>query len=154
MPDTPPTDPADHAEDFSHRYADDLEIATGQVMMDLGLTRHEMGSRDPGRNLEHHTFYPDERDGGGNSPMGQLSVDSGVMNPAIMDVPYGEECGKLWRKSKLRDRIQAIIAHEKAEYEHNGDHELALIAAPETGLLISDRAREILRSQESGWRGR
>jgi hypothetical protein len=52
----------------------------------------------------------------------------------------------------LPDRIQAIIAHEKAEHEHD-DHELALIAAPETDLPISKRAKEILRAMESGWKG-
>jgi hypothetical protein len=49
--------------------------------------------------------------------------------------------------------MEAIIAHERAEHEY-GDHELALIAGPETDLPISERAREILRAQESGWRGR
>jgi hypothetical protein len=149
-----PSDPAEHAVDFSRRYAEDLEIATGQVMLDLGLSAHEMGLRDPHRNLEHHAFFPDEGDGGGVSHAGQINLDSGVMNPSVMDGPYGEECGRLWRKSKLRDRMQAIIAHERAEWEHNGDHELALIAAPETDLPISKRAKEILREQESGWKGR
>jgi hypothetical protein len=153
MPDTPPTDPAEHAEDFSRRYADDLEIATGQVMIDLGLTRHEMGLRDPVRKLEHHTFFPNERDCGGVSPLKQINLDSGIMNPAVMDRPYGEVCGKLWRKTRLRDRMQASIAHEKAEGEYDHDHELALIAGPETKLTISHRAREILRAMEAGWKG-
>jgi hypothetical protein len=148
-----PADPAEHAVDFSRRYADDLEIATGEVMIDLGLTQHEMGLRDPDRNREHHTFFPNERDCGGITQKGQINLDSGVMNLSAMDRPYGEECGKLWRKSKLRARMQAIIAHEKSEYEHNGDHELALIAAPETDLPISKRAKEILRAKESGWKG-
>ena len=153
MTDTPPTDPADHAENFSRRYAEELDIASGQVMMDLGLSKDEMGARDPSRNREHHSFFPGERDCGGISPMGQINLDSGVMNPAAMDGPYGEECSALWRKSRLRDRMQAIIAHEKAEKEY-GDHELALIAAPETELPISHRAREITRAMEKGWKGR
>jgi hypothetical protein len=37
MPDTPP-DPAHHAEDFSRRYSEELDIMAGQAMMDLGLT--------------------------------------------------------------------------------------------------------------------
>jgi hypothetical protein len=153
MLDTPPTVPADHAEDFSRRYADDMEIATGQVMIDLGLSSGEMGARDATRNLEHHSFYPHEGDCGSVNRLGQINVDSGVMNPAIMDGPYGEACGKLWRKTRLKDRIQAIIAHEKAEHEYGHDHELALIAAPETKLPISHAARELLRAQESGWKG-
>ncbi len=154
MPDRPPPEPADHAADFAHRYAEDLEIATGQVMLDLGLANDQMGARDAGRTLEHHVFYPDERDCGGVNPHGQITVDSGVMNPAVMDAPYGEECGKLWRKTKLRPRLEAVIAHEKAEHEQGCDHEMALIAAVKTELPISHAAKEILRAQEEGWRGR
>jgi hypothetical protein len=76
------------------------------------------------------------------------------MNLDAMDKPYGEVCGDLWRKTKLRDRMQAIIVHELAEYQHDGDHELALIDAPDTDLPIGHRAREILRKMEAGWKGR
>jgi hypothetical protein len=150
----PPTDPADHAEDFSWRYAEDLEIDVGQAMIDLGLDGDEMGVRDPVRGLERHTFIPHEGDCGSVNHLGQINVDSGVMNPAVMDAPYGEACGKLWRRARLLDRIQAIIAHERAEHEYGHVHELALIAAPETKLPISHAARELLRAQESGWKGR
>jgi hypothetical protein len=148
-----PEDPADHAEDFSRCYAEDLEIITGQVMIDLGLTEDEMGVRDPAQGLEHHTFIPHEGDSGSVNHLGQINVDSGVMNPSAM-AAFGEECEKLWRKTKIRPRIQAIIAYEKAEHEHGGDHELALIAASETELPISHEARELLRAQEQGYRGR
>jgi hypothetical protein len=153
MTEKPPSDPADHAADFSRRYSEDLDVASGQVMIDLGLADNEMGARDPDRNREHHTFFPNERSCGGISPAGQINLDSGVMNPAAMDGPYGEACGELWRKSRLRDRMQAIVAHEKAESEYDGDHELALIAAPETELPITRRARAILRAMEAGWKG-
>ena len=43
--DTPPTHPAEHAQDFSRRYAEDLEIVAGQVMMDLGIPDDQMGAR-------------------------------------------------------------------------------------------------------------
>jgi hypothetical protein len=154
MTDEPPIDPAEHATDFSQRYADDLEIATGEVMLRLGLSNDEMGLRDPSRRLEHHTFFPNERTCGGVSPLGQINVDSGVMNPQVMDAIYGEACGEIWRKTRLRDRLQAIIAHEKAEKEYDGDHELALIAAAETKLPISHAARELLHAMEAGYKGR
>jgi hypothetical protein len=154
MTEKPPSDPADHAEDFSGRYAIDLEIAVGEVMLELGLSDHEMGSRDPSRGLEHHTFYPQEGDCGSVNRLGQINIDSGVMNPAAMDGPFSEACGKVWRKTRLKDRIQAIIAHERAEHEYGGDHELALIAAPETKLPISHAALELLRAQEAGWKSR
>ena len=78
MTDKPPTEPADHAEDFSRRYVIDLEIATGEVMLELGLSEHEMGSRDPSRGLEHHTFYPQEGDCGSVNRLGQINIDSGL----------------------------------------------------------------------------
>ena len=153
MNEKPPPDPADHAEDFSRRYARELEIASGQVMIDLGLSAYQMGARDPDRNSEHHTFFPGERSGGSISPAGQVTLDSAVMDPLALDGPYGGEAGALWRKSRLRDRMQAIIAHEMAEHEHD-DHELALIAAPDTTLAIGRGARELLRRMENGWKWR
>ena len=154
MTEKPPEDTADHAEDFSRRYADDLEIATGEVMIELGLSDDEMGLRDPARNLEHHTFFPGERTCGGVSPGGQINLDSGVMDPAVMDGPYGEECGRTWRRTRLRDRMRAVVAHEVAEKACGGDHEAALAAASETTLPITNAARELLRAMEAGFRGR
>ncbi len=149
---TPPIDPAAHALDFSRRYADDLEIISGQAMIDLGLTEHQMGARDPERNREHHTFFPTDETGGSISPAGQVTLDSGLMNPELL-ANYDEATGAAWKRTRINDRAQAIIAHELAEHEH-GDHELALIAGPETKLPISHAARELLGKMEAGWRGR
>ncbi len=41
----PPADPAEHAEDFSRRYAEDLDILAGQVMIDLGIPDDQIGAR-------------------------------------------------------------------------------------------------------------
>jgi hypothetical protein len=60
----------------------------------------------------------------------------------------------MWRRTRIKDRAQAIIAHELAEHEYGGDHELALIAGPDTELPISAAARELLRQMEKGWRSR
>jgi hypothetical protein len=154
MTEKPLTDPADHAEEFSRRYADDLDIVAGQAMLDLGLTNHQMGARDPDRRSEHHAFFPGEGTGGSVSPAGQVNLDSGLMNPDLMNVAYDEETQKMWRSTRIKARAQAIIAHELAEHEHNGDHEQALVAGPETKLPISHEARELLRQMEAGWRGR
>lgn len=147
----PPDSASDHAVDFARRYAEDLEVATGQVMLDLGLPASRMGAKDWVRGGEHHTFYPDERQCGTVTPDGRILIDSGVMNPGVMDEPYGEECGQLWRRTRLRHRLEAIIAHEFAEHNQGDDHELALIAALVTDLPISNEARELLRAQERGW---
>lgn len=151
MPDKPPFNPADHAEDFGRRYAEDLDIVVGQAMVDLGVSDDQMGARDPDRNREHHSFFPGDRTGGSVSPAGQITVDSGVMNPALLDRGFDEETQALWRRTRLRPRVEAIIAHELAEHEYR-DHELALIAGAETELAVSTEARELLRRMERGWR--
>ena len=74
------------------------------------------------------------------------------MNPELL-ADYDEETRKIWQRTRVRDRAQAIIAHELAEHDF-GDHELALIAGPETRLPISHAARELLRQMERGWKGR
>jgi hypothetical protein len=151
--DRPPSDPAAHAADFSRRYAEDLDIVAGQVMVDLGVPDGHIGARDPDRNREHHSVFPDEGTGGSVSPAGQITLDSGLMNPHLLDAGFDEETGRRRRRTRLRPRAEAIIAHELAEHEY-GDHELALIAAAETTLPISPAARELLRQMERGWRGR
>ena len=153
MTDKPPADPAAHAEDFARRYAEDLEIVAGQAMIDMRLTDRQTGVRDPTRGLAHHCFLPHERTGGGVNRIGQVNVDSGVMNPELLAENYDQAAQDRWKRTRLGDRAQAIIAHELAEYEHGGDHELALIAAPETDRAISHAARELLRAMESGWMG-
>jgi hypothetical protein len=143
-----------HAQDFSRRYAEDLEIVAGQMMMDLGIPDVQMGARDPDRDRQRHSFFPTDSTGGSVSPAGQITLDSGLMNPELLAVGYDEGAQTAWRRTRIGDRAQAIIAHELAEYEYGGDHELALIAGPETELPISDAARELLRKMEIGWKGR
>jgi hypothetical protein len=55
------------------------------------------------------------------------------------------EVGTVWAKSRLRDRIDAVIAHEDAE-SLTGDHDPAEALAPNTTLPITDGARHILRA--------
>ena len=93
----------------------------------------------------------DEREGGGVATGGRLSVDSGVLNPDQMNRDYGEEVGKIWAASRLRDRIDAIIIHEESEAQ-SGTHEEALALAPQTKRPISQEARQILQAMEKGWR--
>lgn len=154
MSDKPPTNPADHAEDFSRRYADDLEIVAGQAMMDLGLADDQMGERDHTRGSQIFSFFPGDRQGGTVSHAGQVTLDSGLMNPDLLKDDYDEVAQRAWQRTRIGDRAKAIIAHELAEHEHGGDHELALIAGPETKLPIGYASMELLRKMESGWRGR
>jgi hypothetical protein len=74
------------------------------------------------------------------------------MNPDLL-ADYDKDTQTLWRRTRIADRAQAIIAHELAEHEYK-DHELALIAGAETTLPISHAARELLKQMERGWRGK
>jgi hypothetical protein len=154
MPDAPPSDPADHAEDFSRRYAEDLDTVAAQAMMVLLVPDNQKGARDPDRHREHHGFFPADRTGGSVSPAGQITLDSGLMNPELLSLAYDEATQEMWKHIRIKDRAQAIIAHELVEHQYEGDHELALIAGPETALPISQAARELLRQMENGWRPR
>ena len=123
-------------------------------MIDLGLADDGMGARDPDRDREHHTFFPSERTGGGVRPTGQVNLDSGLLNPELLANAYDEAAQTAWKRTRIKDRAQAIIAHELAEYEHQGNQQLALIAGPDTEMPISHSARELLRAMEKGWRSR
>ena len=112
-----------------------------------------MGARDPDRNRERHSFFPSDRTGGSVSPAGQVTLDSGLMNPDLLAIAYDEQAQMKWKRTRIGDRAHAIIAHELAEHEY-ADHELALIAGPETTLPISPAARELLRQMERGWKSR
>jgi hypothetical protein len=50
--------------------------------------------------------------------------------------------------------LGSIIAHEYEEWRHGGSHVAALKHAPVTELAITDRARQIGRAMQKGWRGR
>ncbi len=148
--DKPPSDPANHAADFSRRYAVDLDIAVGQTMLDMGIPPEKIGASDHEQGIRHAAFHPHGRIGGDVTPDGRIVIDSGVMNPDLMTAAFGEEAGKLWAKSRLKPRTQAIAAHEHAEHT-TGSHEGALAAAPDTELAVSHEAREILRAMQRGW---
>jgi hypothetical protein len=71
-------------------------------------------------------------------------VDSGVLNPDLN--VGGSEAKAAWKNARLRDRIDAVAAHEDAEVAAGGSHEDALQNAPNTALPVRDNAREILRA--------
>ena len=71
-----PVDPADHAEDFSRRYAEDLDIVAGQAMMDLGIPDDKMGAI-PTETASLTASSRASGTGGTVSPAGQITLDSG-----------------------------------------------------------------------------
>jgi hypothetical protein len=83
-----------------------------------------------------------------------IGIDSGVLNPNLLKAEYTPKPARLFERARLRDRLDAIIAHEYEEHRNEFDHRRALEAAPRTDLAITELAREILRAMEKGWRGR
>jgi hypothetical protein len=144
---TPPSarqvaaDPGLHAVDFSHRYTEPMNYHVENRMMELGIPTDRIGAAKYG--FPRRAFWPEECTGGGNAPGRRLTVDSGVFNPALMvGLPEAE---LLWARARLRDRIDAVIAHEDAE-SLTRDHDMAEALAPDTLLPIREGARRLLRS--------
>jgi hypothetical protein len=139
--------------DFSRRWADRLDEYCAIRMEELGIPPQRIGASDPRHSIAWCAFNPHEDTGGSISMGGRINVDSGVFHPDLMTKPYGRKASKVWAKSRLRDRIDAVIVHELNEADHTS-HEAALMAAPATTLPITDGARRILRAMERGWTGR
>ena len=140
MSDKPPADPADHAADFALRWADRLDEYCALRMQALGIPDEKLGASDLRPHMKWCAFDPHGTEGG-NITKG-ITVNSGVLNPELLK---GQKGGRIWAKARLRDRIDAIIAHEWAE-DQTFDHDEALKAAARTDLPVSDGARKILRA--------
>jgi hypothetical protein len=111
-------------------------------MTELGIPDRQIGQPDYGGDGRWRAFDPYEREGGKNT-IGAV-VDSGVLNPELLK---GKKGGRIWPKMRLRDRIDAIIAHEYAEISAGGKHVQALRAAAKTDLAISHEARRLNRAR-------
>ena len=146
-----PAHPELHALDFAERYAEPLNYHAEQVMIDLGISDNQIGASAPLHGIRHATFHPQERTGGGVSPEGRLTMDSGIFNTELLTRDYGEEVARIWRKLRLKSRMEAITAHELAEVE-SGSHVEALTAGANTRLPVSHTARELLRAMERGYK--
>jgi len=90
-------------------------------------------------------FFPDERIGGSVVLGGRIYVDSGVLNPELLAEHPEPAAADVWAKATLRNRIDAIIAHEMTESETR-NHEAAEAQAPDTRLSITEGTRHILRA--------
>jgi hypothetical protein len=108
-------------------------------MEELGIPEHLHGAPDFGGDGERRAFISRGRSGGHITT--GITVNSGVLNPHLLE----GKCSRIWPRARLRDRIDAVIAHEYEE-DRIGTHELALKHAPKTELPISDGARRIRRA--------
>jgi hypothetical protein len=118
----------------------------------LEIPEHQMGYGDRGHGVPWRVFFPYETTGGG--VVGErIGVDSGVLNPELFARPYGPEASEVWAKSRLRDWIDAIIAHEYAEAAGFA-HAEAVERAENTPLVVSEGARRILQAMADAERKR
>jgi hypothetical protein len=106
----------------------------------LGIPEDKLGADDLRKNMRWCAFDPEGRSGGNIT--GGVTANSGALN---LDLLKGGSGGCIWPRASLRDRIDAIIAHEWEESK-TSDHALALKAAPKSKLPITDGARRILRA--------
>jgi hypothetical protein len=149
-----PTDPAEHAVQFSPHWQDVVESYVRRRMREQGIPEERVGSSDHRHGLGVSAFNPYERDAGGVSPDGRINVDSGVLNPEQMS-HLVSPAPEAWRKARLRTRIDAAMAHEDMEWRA-GTHGAAVELAPETDLPIGKEPRKLLRAirlGEQGFRG-
>jgi hypothetical protein len=98
-------DAAEHARDFAERYAEPMNYLVENRMMELGIPADRIGARKYG--YPHRAFWPEETTGGGNVPGRRLTVDAGAFNAEL--TANRREVGEVWAKSRLRDRIDAIM---------------------------------------------
>src|SRR5438105_10170849 len=145
---TPPNDAAGRALDFARRNADAFERLVQQRMRHVGVPEHLIGDTPLGGGLRR-AFHPEEGTGGGVTVGRGISVDSGVLNPELLGNAAAGGVARDWARARLRDRIDAVIAHEYEECLRGTDA-AARQHAPTTGLRISDEARAILRQMAVG----
>ena len=135
-----PADKGLHAQRVAREWRDVGQSYAERRMKELGIPKPKIGADDPRAGKPWRVFDPDEKTGGSVST--GIVIDSGVLNP---DLLKGKKAGRIWPKAHLRDRIDAIIAHEWAE-DKTLDHDAALKAAAKTELPVSDGAKRILKA--------
>jgi hypothetical protein len=140
MTDKPPSDLADHAEDFSHRYASDFDAYCAVRMEQLGIPERLHGTRDLEGDGRWTAFIARDRQGG--SLLEGITINSGCLNSQLLK---GKPGARIYARASLRDRIDAIIAHEYEE-DRLGSHEAALKHGAKTSLQVTDGGRRILKA--------
>jgi len=138
--------PADIA-DFADRYQEPLSRAIGNRMLQVGVPDEMIGVEWWGVDKGPFVRYQPPQLGG-NVRVGINGKPGINVDPAVFDGD-APKVGNLasWRSASLRDRIDAVIAHEYTETlaPQGADcHIHALKSAENTLLKISDWARQVL----------
>jgi hypothetical protein len=118
-------------------------------MRQLEIPDHQIGAPDYERGGVRRVFLADESIGGSCGTGSRLFVDSGVLNPDLDADVIGAEASNFWAKSRLRDRIDAVIVHEYLEAQ-GLIHDEVVERAADCDLAISENARRILRRIAEG----
>jgi hypothetical protein len=139
--------PADVA-DFANRYQDPLSRAIGNRMRQVGVPDEMIGVEWWGVDKGPFVHYQPPQLGG-NIRVG-LNGKPGINVDAAVFDANAPKIGNLasWKSASLRDRIDAVIAHEYTEAlapQGVDFHIHALKKAENTPLKISGQARQILR---------
>ena len=148
MASVPPYELSADIADFADRYQEPLSRAIGNRMLEVGVPEEMIGVEwwgvDQGPFVR---YYPPQF--GGNIRVGTNGKPGINVDPAVFDAnapPMGDL--EAWRSANLRDRIDAVIAHEYTEVlaPRGVDfHLYAVKEAENTSLEISEVARGILR---------
>jgi hypothetical protein len=144
-PEPIPANAADHAEQFALTWYDHLESLIKKRLRELGIPDRQIGAFDHDFDLRLAAFHPKERTGGGISPGARINLNSGVFNPDLLVPHPSPTVSSVWGKARLRDRCDAVIAHEYHEGQ-GVSHSEAERRAADTELRITDGARRNLRA--------
>jgi hypothetical protein len=143
-----PADPAEHAVRSAREWQDVAETYARRRMRALGIPKDRIGSNDHKHGLSQAAFNPYEGIGGSVGTIGEINLDSGVLNPDLMR-KYGTEAGEAWEHASLKTRYDTTIAHEYEE-GNGSTHDEAIRRAQDTELPISHAARELARKIRDG----
>jgi hypothetical protein len=135
-----PADPGLHASQIAQEWEDVAENWARRRMKELGIPEDRIG--EPQVDGRRRAFDPRGREGGANTT--GVMLDSGILNPELLE---GKKGGRIWPNLSVRDRADAIIAHEYEELLAAGDHAEAIKEAARTKLPIRDEARRLNRAR-------
>lgn len=113
-----------------------LNRAVENRMQQLGIPKKNIGIPEYGGTA----FDPHSATVGGNIQGRGINVDAGILSKS--------PTWKAWNRANLRTRVDAVIAHEWAEFQ-GASHAEALKVGPKSTLPISDQARALLRDMRA-----
>ena len=110
-----PADIAEHASQVAREWEDVAESYVRKRMRELGIPEGQIGAGlRPGR-CACARSCPMRWLAGPTVQGGDYSWTAACSNPTLNARDNGPEATKVWAKSRLRDRIDSVVAHEHLE---------------------------------------